>query len=138
MEQNRRLIQQWLQSTVEELKTGEELLLPAKNRQDAREKLVLFNSELRILNKVDPIAASGLQIVTRFKDHRFWLVVKKIAFSPLIAFKKGRSGEVERILIEDSSERRRKLLLMKEDGFTVEEMEEIEGELTEEELELLL
>ena len=137
MEQSRRLAQKWLQNVIDELSKGEELLLPAKNKQDVKEKQRLFVDELRVLTKIDPISASELQVATRFKDHRFWLVVKKVAFSPLIAFKKGRNGEVERVIITDSSERRRKLLLMKADGYTVSEIEEIEGSLNEEELELL-
>ncbi|MCE7738498.1 MAG: hypothetical protein GPJ50_03875 [Candidatus Heimdallarchaeota archaeon] len=137
MEQNRRLAQQWLQTAVDELSKGEELLLPTNTKQDAKEKLRLFSKELRVLAKIDLISASELQIATRFKDHRFWLVIKKVAFSPLIAFKKRKSGEVKRILIDDPSERRRRLLLMKADGYTVSEIEEIERNLTEEELELL-
>ena len=137
MEQSRRLAQKWLQSVVDELSKGEELLLPAKSKQDVKEKQRLFVSELRVLTKIDSISASELQITTRFKDHRFWLVIKKVSFSPLIAFKKGRDGEVKRILIEDSSERRRRLLLMKADGYTVNEIKEIEENLTEEELEIL-
>lgn len=137
MEQSRRLAQKWLQSVIDELSPGEELLLPAKNKQDVREKLRLFSSELRVLVKVDSLSASELQVATRFKDHRFWLVIKKISFSPLIAFKKGKDGEVKRILMNDSSERRRRLLLMKADGYTVSEIRGIEENLTEEELELL-
>ena len=137
MEQSRRLAQKWLQSVIDELSKGEELLLPAKNKQDVKEKQRLFVDELRVLTKIDPISASELQVATRFKDHRFWLVVKKVAFSPLIAFKKGRNGEVERVIMTDSSERRRKLLLMKADGYTISEIEDIEGSLNEEELELL-
>lgn len=137
MIQNKELTQQWLQTAVDQLSKGEELLLPAKSKQDVREKLRLFSKELRILTKIDLISASELQVATRFKDHRFWLVIKKVSFSPLIAFKKGKNGEVERILIEDSSERRRRLLLMKEDGFTLEEIQEVEENLTKEELELL-
>lgn len=137
MEQSRRIANQWLQSVSEGLSSGEELLLPAKSKQDVREKQRLFLSELRVLAKVDPIAASELQLATRFKDHRFWLVIKKVSFSPLIAFKKGRDGEVERILMDDSSERRRRLLLMKKDGFTLRQIEEMAGELSQEELELL-
>ena len=137
MEQNRRLALKWLDSVNEGLQPGEELLLPAKDKKDVKQQQILFLKELRILSTIDPIASSQLQITTRFKDHRFWLVIKKISFSPLIAFKKGRNGEVERVIITDSSERRRKLLLMKADGYTVSEIEEIEGSLTEEELELL-
>lgn len=137
MEQSRRLAQKWLQSVIDKLSLGEELLLPAKNKQDVKEKLRLFSSELRVLTKIDSVSASELQITTRFQDHRFWLVVKKVAFSPLIAFKKGKNGEVKRILMYDSSERRRRLLLMKADGYTVSEIRGIEENLTEEELELL-
>lgn len=133
-----RIAQKWLQSVVEGLSIGEELLLPALSNKDAKEKLSLFSKELRVLNKIDPTASSELQITTRFKDHRFWLVVKKVAYSPLIGFKKGKNGEVERVLINDSSERRRRLLLMREDGFTVEEIQEIEGDLNKEELMLLM
>ena len=138
MEQSRRLAQQWLQSVVDELSKGEELLLPAKSKQDVKEKQRLFTKELQILTKIDPISASELQIATRFKDHRFWLVIKKVSFSPLIAFKKGRNGEVERVLMEDSSERRRRFLLMKADGYTIEEIEEMEGKLSPEDLALLI
>lgn len=137
MEQSRKLAQQWLQSVIEGLATGEELLLPAISKQDVKEKFRLFSSELKILAKIDPVTSSELHITTRFKDHRFWLVIKKLACSPFIGFKKGKNGEVKRILIDDSSERRRRLLLMKEDGFTVQEIEEIEGVLIQEELELL-
>ena len=137
MEQSRRLAQKWLQSAGSGLSIGEELLLPAKNKQDVKEKLRLFSGELRLLAKIDSLASSELQIGTRFKDHRFWLVIKKVSFSPLIAFRKGKNGEVERILMKDSSERRRRLLLMQADGYTLKEIEEIEGVLNNEELELL-
>lgn len=133
-----RIAQKWLQSVVEGLSTGEELLLPALSNKDAKEKLSLFSKELRVLSKIDPTASSELQITTRFKDHRFWLVVKKVAYSSLIGFKKGKNGEVERVLINDSFERRRRILLMKEDGFTIGEIQEIEGDLNEEELMLLM
>ena len=93
---------------------------------------------MKVLAKIDPTASSELQIITRFKDHRFWLVIKKIAYSPLIGFKKGKNGEVKRVLINDSFARRRRLLLMKEDGLTIEEIKEIEGSLSQEDLMLLI
>lgn len=133
-----RIAQKWLQSVIENLATGEELLLPALSNRDAKEKLILFSRELKLLAKVDPTASSGLQITTRFKDHRFWLVVKKVSYSPFIGFKKGKDGEVKRVLMSDASEKRRRILLMKEDGFTIKKIEEIEGSLSPEELALLL
>ena len=133
-----RIEKQWLQSVVEGLSTGEELLLPAISKRDVKEKLSTFSRELKLLAKIDFIAASELQITTRFKDHRFWLVIKKVSYSPFIGFKKGKNGEVERVLIDNSSARRRRLLLMREDGFTVEEIQEIEGSLSQEDLMLLV
>lgn len=137
MKHNKCVAQRWLQSVLDDLTAGEELLLPAKSKSDVKEMLKLFTKELRVLTAVNPIATE-LQITTRFKDHRFWLVLKKVVFSPFIAFKKGRNGEVERVLIDDSSpEKRRRLLLMKKDGYTLEEIEEIEGSLSREDLILL-
>lgn len=138
MEQSRKLANQWLSSVSEGLSPGEELLLPAKNKQDVKQQQILFLRELRILSKIDPVSSSQLQITTRFKDHRYWIVIKKVSFSPLIGFKKSKNGKVERIEIIDSSEKRRRMLLMREDGYTPEEIEEVEGKLTEEEVKLLV
>lgn len=136
MEQSK-IVQHWLQSATENLSVGEELLLPAKNKKDATEKLKLFSDKLRQIAKTNSLEVSELSLTTRFKDHRFWLIIKKIAYSPLIGFKKGKTGEVERVLIADSSSKRRRLLLMKEDGFSIAEIQEVEGTLNQEELMLL-
>lgn len=127
----------WLQKASEELETEEYILFPANSRQAQKDKKKLFLKELKILAKVDPIAASQLQVTTKFEDSRFWIVVKKIAFSPLIAFKKNKNGNVERIIIEDDSEKLRRLSLMKEDGYSLGDIEEIEGGLSKEEKEFL-
>ncbi len=127
----------WLQKASEEIELGESMLFPADTRQDQKEKKRLFLRELKILAKVDPVAASQLQITTKFEDHRFWIVVKKIAFSPLIAFKKGKNGNVERVVLKDDSEKLRRLSLMKSDGYSIKDIKEVEGDLTEEEMEFL-
>ena len=138
MEKVRQIVARWLQRAIEELKTGEEMLFPAETKVDQRDKRRTFQAEIRGLRKIDPIAASELQITARFKDHRFWVVVKRVAFSPLIAFKKDVDGNVTRVIMEDNSEKLRRLRLMKEDGYSVEEITEIEGGLSEEELEFLM
>lgn len=127
----------WLQKASEELTAGGQMLFPAETKQDQKDKKKQFLRELRILAKVDSVTASQLQIATRFEDHRFWVVVKKVAFSPFIAFKKGSDGAVERVTMEDDSEKLRRLSLMKEDGYSLEEIEEMEGGLSEEEKDFL-
>lgn len=133
--QNKYIAEQWLRSIVN-LTVGEELLLPAKNKHNVREMLKTFNEELANLIATD-ITATEIQLNTRYKDHRFWLVIKKVAFSPFVAFKKGVNGKVKRVIMKDSSERKRRLLLMKKDGYTLEEIEEVEGSLGEEDLNIL-
>ena len=127
----------WLQKASEEMESGETMLFPADSRQDQKDKKKLFLKELKTLAKVDPIPASQLQITAKFEDHRFWVVVKKIAFSPFIAFKMNKDGNVERVTMEDDSEKLRRLRLMKDDGYSLEDIEEIEGKLSDEEKEFL-
>lgn len=134
---SRRIIARWLQKAISELKTGEQMLFPADSRQDQIDKKIIFLRELRMLAKVDPISASQLQLTKRFEDHRFWIVLKRIAFSPFIAFKKDKTGTVVRVIMEDDSEKLRRLTLMKEDGYSLEDIEEMEGGLTEGEKEFL-
>ena len=137
MELEREIVIKWLHKASEELVTGEEMLFPAETNPDQKDKRKAFIRELRIFSKIDPIAAAELQITARFRDHRFWIVIKKIAFSPLIAFKKGRNGKVIRIIIEDDAEKLRRIGLMKEDGYLLEDIEEMEGGLSKEEKEFL-
>lgn len=133
----REIVIRWLQKACDELDTGERMLFPAESQQDQKDKKKLFLKELKVLAKVDPVAASQLQITHRFEDHRFWVIIKRIAFSPLIAFKKDKEGNVERITMEDDSEKLRRLSLMKEDGYSIEDIIEMEGGLSEEEIEFL-
>ena len=134
--QERQIVTHWLQK-ANELSTGEELLFPTETKTDQKEKKRLFIGELKIFAKIDPVAASQIRVTTRFDDHRLWVVVKKIAFSPLIAFKKGTDGSVERVTIEDNSEKLRRIRLMKEDGYTIEKIAKAEGGLSEAEEEFL-
>ncbi len=128
----REIIIKWLQK-ASEMEPNERMLFPADTRRDQKEKCKLFLQELKILAKIDPIGASQLQVTTKFEDHRLWVVVKKIAFSPLIAFKKDKDGIVERVIIDDDSDKMRRLALMKSDGYSLDEIIEVEGELSGEE-----
>ena len=131
------IIIRWLQKASNELETGEQMLFPADSRQDQKDKKKLFVKELKVLAKIDPVTASQFQIVSRFEDSRFWIVLKRIAFSPFIAFKKDKNGKVERVIMDDDSDKMRRLTLMKEDNYSLEDIERIEGKLSEGEKEFL-
>ena len=137
MKQDKYVIQKWLQIIIDDLATGEELLLPAKSKLEVKEMLRLFTKELRVLAIADPIKASQLLIAIRFKDHRHWLVVKKVAFSPFIGFQTSLEGTVDRVEIASHSDKQRWLLLIIKDGYSIKDIEEIEGDLSKEELNFL-
>lgn len=136
MERGRELIVKWLHKTINELTPGEEYLFPAETKADQKAKRKQFEEELAILEEIDPITASQMQVSTTFKDYRYWVVIKKRTFSPLVAFKKSKNGVITRMSITDDFDKNRRILLMKEDGYSLEKVEEIEGELTDEEKEI--
>ena len=132
----RALVIKYLTEAVE-LEYGEELYIPAESKSDQMHLLRTLIQEIRILERIDPVTASSLIMHGAFKSHRLWVVLKKVVSSPTTAFKKSENGEVERIDLNFDGERSRRLRLMAEDGLSLEEIKEIEGELSDIELSFL-
>lgn len=121
----------WIRKTLE-LEIGEELYIPVDNKQSQKTILRGINKELRIMEVFD-LAATQVYVTKTFKDKRLWVLLKKTGVSPFVGFKKGVDGVVQRVSIDSLSEKMRRLTLMIEDGLNLEEVQEIEGELTNEE-----
>ena len=136
LQNKRALVIKYLKEAID-LDFGEELYIPAESRNEQMHLLRTIIQEIRILERIDPLTASSLIIHAAFKSHRLWVVLKKVVSSPTTAFKKSEDGQVERIDFKFDSERSRRIRLMFQDGLTIDEIREIEGELTPEE-ELLL
>ena len=136
LQNKRALVIKYLKEAID-LDFGEELYIPAESRNEQMHLLRTIIQEIRILERIDPLTASSLIIHAAFKSHRLWVVLKKVVSSPTTAFKKSEDGQVERIDFKFDSERSRRIRLMFQDGLTIDEIREREGELTPEE-ELLL
>ena len=136
LQDKRSLVIKYLKEAID-LDYGEELYIPAESRNEQKHLLGTIIKEIRILERIDPLTASSLIIHSAFKSHRLWVVLKKVASSPTTAFRRGEDGQVERIDFKFDSERSRRIRLMFQDGLSIDEIREIEGELTPEE-ELLL
>jgi hypothetical protein len=130
---NREIVLKWLE-VVDAYKPGESLFLATENRDHSKLMVKQFKEELKILAEIDPVKANKLGVATAVKDGKYWVEVKRTMGSSLVGFKKTAKG-VERTSIEDP-ERRRRLLLMQDDGMTLVEVEEIEDDLTPEEKEM--
>jgi hypothetical protein len=131
MQSKRDLVIEYLRQAIN-LQFEEELFIPAESRNDQLHLMRSIIQEIRILEKIDPITASSLIVHAAFKSHRMWVVLKKVVASPTTAFIKTEDG-VERVEFKFDSERARRLRLMIKDGLSIDQIMELEGELTPEE-----
>ena len=130
---NRDIVIKWIDLAYERLSAGEEVYIHTETTADQKTGLKAIRKELDILSKVDPIRAIELTCYPTFKDHRNWLVIKKIPGDPTVGFIKRQDGASERVEIEHS-ERRRRLALMIDDGLLLKEILDLEDDLNEEDL----
>lgn len=129
---NRDLLIRWLEEALQ-AKTGEELHLPVETRNDRKALVKALQKEVDILRKIDPVPASTLLIAEKTKDGKLYVIIRKVMMTPLVGFLKRVDGETERIEIDHSRDRWRRLKLMKDDGLSLTQVKDIEGDLTEEE-----
>jgi len=130
---NREIILQWIKQ-ASNLEKGDSVFLPCTSRETSKKLAEKFKRELEVLTAINPTKTAKLQVLSVIKDQRFWVEIRKIYGSPLVGFIKTASG-VQRVEIEDP-DRQRRILCMKQDGFKLEEVEELEGELTDKEREI--
>jgi|PlaIllAssembly_1097288.scaffolds.fasta_scaffold09012_3 hypothetical protein len=126
----RNIAVEWLHKAAA-LQTGQELYFPAENKQTQKDLFKLFIRELRVFSQIDAVLASTIVVAPTFKDKRHWVVLRKIAAIPTLAFMKDDHGVIQRVSIADDSDRIHRLELMIKEGYSLEKMEEIEGKLDE-------
>jgi len=132
----RDIIIKWLDE-VSKSELGDELFLPCEDREIQTRTLLALQAEIKILSDIDPVKAAQMKVKRLWKDGKLWVVLKRISQTPLLAFKKTREGTVKRVNIEDLAAKKRRWKLMREDGYSAEDIIESEDELTEEELTFL-
>ena len=129
------LLVEWLEE-AKILKVGEEILFPVQNAEEQKRFSKELKRELKVLSAIDPVEASKLESHIYFKNSKHWVSLKKTAGTPLVAFKKGTNGSVERVRIHLKGKELRAIKLMKKDRITMARAESlIQRELTEEEKE---
>jgi len=131
----RELLLKWIDKALER-DLHEKIYIPAETKPDAQQTVRDFKKELVLLYDLEPEKAGTVVVTSTFKDRRYWVILERTMGNPLVGFVKKKDGELERVEIEIDSEKDRRLLLMKEDGLTLEEVEEIEGPLSEVEKEI--
>lgn len=100
-----------------QLTTGEELFIPTDSQTAQKDTYSLFRKELEILRHIEPEESAKIRIYTTYKDGKFWVGLKKVAITPLVAFKKDVNGTVSRLSITNDRETDRiKMLKEKYNG----------------------
>lgn len=128
----RDVILDWLYK-ANELTAGQEIYVPAESRNEQKELFRQFRNELRVFREIDSESASTINIGVMFKDSRFWVVLKKHATVPTVGFIKDPDTGTQRVVLSSDKERKRRIGLMLNDGLPLEEIEAIEGKLTDDE-----
>lgn len=110
----RELLIKWLREGVA-LQPGEELYIPVDNQTSQTDFYNLLRKELTVMRQLDSEAVK-LRIFTTFKDRQFWVVIKKITVTPLVAYRKGLNGTVERVNITNDKDKLRIVRLKEADN----------------------
>lgn len=110
----RELLIKWLREALE-LETGEELYIPADNKQAQQDFYSALRKELNVMKSIDTEEAAKLRIFTTYRDSQFWVVIKKIAITPLVAYKKDTEGKISRVKLSNDKDKERLERLRKEE-----------------------
>jgi len=122
----------WLHEVLSYM-TGEEIYLPCEGKREMKALYKRFVADLRELEEIDPLEGTKIHISISFKDMKHWVVLRKVAASPLVAYKKDVEGAISKVRLDSISSRERRLKAMREDGLGLVEVEELEDGLTEDE-----
>ena len=109
----REIVIGWLQKGCS-LSTGEELYIPTDSANSQKDMYKDFRRELEVLKRIDPEESVKLRISTTYRDGGFWVVIKKIAITPLVAFIKSADG-VRKVSIDYEKQKTRIAKLMEAD-----------------------
>lgn len=104
----------WFQQALE-LKSEEEIFIPVSSRMEQKVLVRDIKKVIAEYSTRDKVQASRIDVVGTFQDGKIWVKLFVKATSPLVGFKKGSNGKIERIVLQDEAERRRQVILMLDD-----------------------
>ncbi len=105
----------WFQQALE-LKSEEEIFIPVSSRVEQRTLTKDIKKVIAEYSAVDKVQASRIDVRGVFQDGKIWVKLSIKITSPLVGFKKGSDGKMERIVLQDEGERKRQIKLMLADN----------------------
>jgi len=135
---NRELIMRWLDKAIEQ-DPGSTLYIEVASHKTAKLWIKEFSKEAKILAKMGEMRAAFLVFgVKGTPDKHIWVTVQTKFDASRVGFVEKRNGGWETIVLNPEEEKWRRLQQMKDDLLTLNQIIDIEGELTEEEEKFIL
>jgi hypothetical protein len=106
---------QWFTQALE-LKSEEEIFIPVSSRIEQKALVRDIKKVILEYSAVDKVQASRIDVTGVFQDGKIWVKIFIKVTSPLVGFKKGSNGKMERIVLQDQAERIRQVKLMLDDN----------------------
>jgi hypothetical protein len=111
------LAYQWFQQ-AQELKSEEEIFIPVSSRMEQKALVRDIKKVILEYSSIDKVQASRIDVTGVFQDSKIWVKLFIKVTSPLVGFKKGSDGKMERIILQDQAERNRQVKLMLDDNIS--------------------
>ena len=117
------------------LEPGEKLFLPVETGAEQKDVL-------RTLRRIQSAMAASLSeeamsvdVYADVQDKKLWIVMHKRKVSRSVGYVKTLNGKLEKVSVTVDEGKRQRILSMISDQYTLADIEQIEGRLTDEELE---
>lgn len=117
------------------LEPGEKLFLPVETGAEQKDVL-------RTLRRIQSAMAASLSeeamsvdVYADVQDKKLWVVMHKRKVSRSVGYVKMLNGKLEKVSVTVDEGKRQRILSMISDQYTLADIEQIEGRLTDEELE---
>ncbi len=111
----------WFQQALE-LKSEEEIFIPVSSRVEQKTLVKDIKKVIIEYSARDKIQASRIDTRGVFQDGKMWVKLFVKVTSPLVGFKKGSDGKMERLVLQDEEARKRQIELMLQDGINKDEI----------------
>ena len=117
------IVHTWIKASLG-LEPGEEYFFICEDKKERSRLFRRVLNELNELSKIDPHGAASLVVLPTYRGKKFLIRILKRQQSLLFAQKISKDGKVEIVSLVDDSARRKRILLMIQDGLNLEEVNE--------------
>lgn len=117
------------------LKPGERIFLPVESKNDGTHINAILRKEQEAFARIDADEAASVLVTPNvLRDGRLWIILRKLAYSPLVGYMKSNDEAVPtKVKLETNETRLASIGIRVREGCTLEEIEGQFGALSDDE-----